>query len=108
MQHWGGIVRTIVPKPVITTANGYCLGGGRLNASTTAEIVETNAFRGCEYLYYPTPRVDVAIIRASRVDDRGNVSFERDVLRRIPFKIRVADDPKKMDAALFSIEEMAQ
>ncbi|MBK9605003.1 MAG: hypothetical protein IPO58_00660 [Betaproteobacteria bacterium] len=51
-------------------------GGGRLNARTTSDLAENVTFRGQEQLYYPTPRIDVAIIRASLADERGNVSFE--------------------------------
>jgi propionate CoA-transferase len=53
-------------------------GGGRLNARTTSDIAEIVEFRDREYLFYPTPRIDVAIIRASLADERGNISFERD------------------------------
>jgi len=62
------------------------LGGGRLNRRTTEDLAEIVEFRGGEYLYYSTPRVDVAIIRASIADERGNVSFERDafVLGALP------------------------
>ncbi len=54
------------------------LGGGRLNRRTTADLAEVVQFQGAEYLYYPTPRIDVAILRASVADERGNVSFERE------------------------------
>jgi len=53
-------------------------GGGRLNRRTTEELSEVLDFRGDDILYYPTPKVDVAILRASLADERGNVSFERD------------------------------
>ncbi|MEO8133262.1 MAG: CoA-transferase [Betaproteobacteria bacterium] len=53
-------------------------GGGTLNARTTAHLAEVIEFRGKEYLYYPTPVIDTAIIRASLADERGNISFERD------------------------------
>jgi acyl CoA:acetate/3-ketoacid CoA transferase len=51
-------------------------GGGRLNGRTTAELAEVVDFRDTEYLYYPTPRVDVTVLRASIADERGNISFE--------------------------------
>lgn len=54
------------------------LGGGRLNERTTENLAEAIEFRGRELLHYPTPRIDVAIIRASFADERGNISFERD------------------------------
>ncbi|MEO8137878.1 MAG: CoA-transferase, partial [Betaproteobacteria bacterium] len=53
-------------------------GGGALNARTTAPLAEIVDFRGREYLYYPAPVINVAIIRASLADERGNISFERD------------------------------
>jgi acyl CoA:acetate/3-ketoacid CoA transferase len=54
------------------------LGGGRLNERTRADLGEVAEFGGREYLYYPTPKIDVAILRASFADERGNVSFERE------------------------------
>lgn len=53
-------------------------GGGRLNAHTRDDIASVETFRGAEYLFYPAPRIDVALLRASRADERGNISFERE------------------------------
>ncbi|MCC6177978.1 MAG: hypothetical protein IT305_21975 [Chloroflexi bacterium] len=52
--------------------------GGRLNDRTTSALSEVVDFRGAEYLYYPTPRVDVAFIKGSLADERGNVSLARE------------------------------
>ena len=54
------------------------LGGGRLNARTTKDLASVEQFRGGEYLFYPAPRIDVALLRASLADERGNISFERE------------------------------
>lgn len=54
------------------------LGGGRLNDRTRTALSEAIEFRGHEYLHYATPRIDVAILRASFADKRGNISFERE------------------------------
>jgi acyl CoA:acetate/3-ketoacid CoA transferase len=54
------------------------LGGGRLNERTTEDLAEVVEFRGREQLFYPTPRIDAAILRASLADEWGNVSFERE------------------------------
>jgi len=53
-------------------------GGGRLNGRTHVELADVVDFRGTEYLYYPTPSVDVTVLRASIADERGNISFERE------------------------------
>lgn len=53
-------------------------GGGRLNARTTTDLASIVHFNGREYLFYPTPRIDVALLRASLADERGNISFERE------------------------------
>ncbi|PZO80581.1 MAG: acyl CoA:acetate/3-ketoacid CoA transferase [Mesorhizobium amorphae] len=41
-------------------------------------IVERVDFRGEEYLFFPAIKPDVAIIRASTADERGNLSFENE------------------------------
>ena len=68
-------------------------GGGRLNRRTTEELAEVVSFRGADYLYYPAPRVDVAILRASLADERGNVSFEREafVLGALPLALAASN-----------------
>jgi acyl CoA:acetate/3-ketoacid CoA transferase len=52
--------------------------GGRMNAATTEEIVELVEFDGREWLYVRAIRPDVAIIRATTADERGNLSFEHE------------------------------
>jgi propionate CoA-transferase len=54
--------------------------GGRLTARSTDSLVEKIQFRGKSYLFYPTWRIDVAIIRAGEADDAGNLSFESEAL----------------------------
>ncbi len=51
--------------------------GGAMNAAAAAEpIVRRMAFEGEDWLYFPALRPDVAIIRATTGDQRGNLSFE--------------------------------
>jgi len=52
--------------------------GGRMNTVTTEDLVEVTAFHGEEYLYFPSVRADVAIIRATTADQRGNLTFEQE------------------------------
>lgn len=41
-------------------------------------IVKTKEFEGEQWLYFPAIRPDVAIIRASTADERGNLTFENE------------------------------
>lgn len=52
--------------------------GGRMNAVTTDSVVEIVNFDGQEWLYFRTIPVDVAIIRATTADERGNLSHEHE------------------------------
>jgi propionate CoA-transferase len=54
--------------------------GGRLTARATDSLVEKMQFGGKPYLFYPTWKIDVAIIRAGEADDAGNLSFESEAL----------------------------
>ena len=55
-------------------------GGGKLTPCTTKDIVERVNFKGEDYLYFPPMNLDVALIRASKSDIYGNLSFENDPL----------------------------
>ncbi len=52
--------------------------GGRMNAATTEQIVELVEFDGQEWLFVRAIQPDVAIIRATTADERGNLSFEHE------------------------------
>ena len=52
--------------------------GGRMNDVTKEDLVEVTEFRGEEYLYFPSIRPDVAIIRATTADAQGNLTFEEE------------------------------
>lgn len=55
-------------------------GGGRLNARTTEPLVERVEIDGATMLRYRSFPVNVALIRATAADRRGNLSFEREGL----------------------------
>lgn len=53
------------------------LEGGAMNAAAAAEpLVRRVAFDGEDWLFFPALKPDVAIIRATTADERGNLSFE--------------------------------
>ena len=56
------------------------LGGGRINAATTEELVELIQFDGVDYLAYRTFPIDVAILRGTTADGSGNVTMEKEAL----------------------------
>lgn len=56
------------------------MGGGRINESTTEEMVELMTIDGNEYLAYKTLPIDVALLRGTTADTEGNVTMEKEAL----------------------------
>lgn len=54
------------------------LEGGRMNSATTQDLVKVVEFEGEEWLWYPTPKFDIAIIRGTTADEDGNVTIEHE------------------------------
>lgn len=49
--------------------------GGRMNKSAKDDLVKVVEFDGEEYLFYPGFKVDVALLRGTIADEKGNISF---------------------------------
>lgn len=56
------------------------LGGGKVNAVTTEDIVKMVEVDGREWLFYKATPIDVALIRATSADPSGNLSMEKEAL----------------------------
>ncbi len=54
--------------------------GGRINPISHRKLVELQDIDGEEWLFYRSFPIDVAIIRATTVDERGNATMEREAL----------------------------
>ncbi len=57
------------------------ISGGKLNSRTTEEIVELVKLGGEEYLWYKPFSINVAIIRGTYADEKGNLTWNNEVAK---------------------------
>ncbi|MCU9840222.1 acyl CoA:acetate/3-ketoacid CoA transferase [Ruegeria sp. WL0004] len=55
-------------------------GGGAINEISTDPQVELMTLGGEEYLFYPAPKLTVALLRGTTADEFGNITMEREAL----------------------------
>ena len=53
--------------------------GGKINSITTEDFVSHVSLQNEDYLFYPSLKVDVAIIRGTSIDAEGNLTMEEEV-----------------------------
>jgi acyl CoA:acetate/3-ketoacid CoA transferase len=74
-------------RPGLFTKTGlgtFCdprLGGGKLNGVTNEDMVELVTIDDEEYLRYLPPKFNVAFIRGTTADERGNITLEHEAAR---------------------------
>ena len=64
--------------------------GGRMNKCAKDEIVKLIDFNGEEYLFYPSFKCDVALLRGTIADENGNISFEHESVINEGFSVAAA------------------
>lgn len=83
-------------KPALITKVGLGtfidprLEGGKSNEVTKEDIVDLITIYGEEYMLYKLPKVDVAVIRGTYADERGNISLAEESILTDPISVATA------------------
>lgn len=84
LAHWfrsiAGRKPGVVTKVGLNTFVDPRVEGGKINPVTREELVEVIEMGGEEWLWYKPFPVDVAIIRGTSADERGNITIEHEAV----------------------------
>lgn len=70
----------VITKVGLKTFADPRIEGGKLNEITTEDVVRVMEIDGEEVLYYKAMKFDIALIKGSYADERGNISLENDYI----------------------------
>ncbi len=88
-SHGPGIISQVGMKTFVDPR----VDGGRINEAAKESqetIVELTKLRGEDYLFYPAFPLDVALIKGSKADTKGNVSIEKEAIHIEQFEMAAA------------------
>jgi propionate CoA-transferase len=77
-QHVAARTPGLLTKVGLGTFVDPRLEGGKMNAATTESLNQVVQFAGEEWLFYPAPRINVALIRGTLADEHGNISLDKE------------------------------
>jgi propionate CoA-transferase len=84
LTHWfrniAGNKPGVITKVGLDTFVDPRLEGGKINQRTKEELVEVIQLGGEEWLWYKPFPVDVAFVRGTSADEKGNISIEREAV----------------------------
>ena len=84
LTHWfrgiAGHKPGVITKVGLNTFVDPRIEGGKINDVTKEEIVEVINLGGEEWLWYKPYQVDIALLRGTSADEKGNISIEREAL----------------------------
>lgn len=77
-QHVAARTPGLLTKVGLGTFIDPRLEGGKMNAATTESLNQVVQFAGEEWLFYPAPKINVALIRGTYADENGNISLDKE------------------------------
>ncbi|MEO8156029.1 MAG: CoA-transferase, partial [Rhizobacter sp.] len=77
-QHVASRTPGLLTKVGLGTFIDPRLEGGKMNSATTESLNQVVQFAGEEWLFYPAPKIDVALIRGTLADENGNISLDKE------------------------------
>jgi acyl CoA:acetate/3-ketoacid CoA transferase len=94
----------VITKTGLNTYIDPRLEGGRMNAITTEELVRVIELNEEEWLFYPSLKFNVALIRGTTADVRGNITSEQEAAIHEGISISAANARRNGQKILYVTE----